>query len=444
MNTLRIGSFCSGIAAPETAWLPLGWAPQFFSEIDPFASAVLAHRFPGVPNVGDMTAVDTTALPPCDVWVAGTPCQAFSVAGLRQSLSDDRGNLTLHFVRLIHAADPRIVVWENVPGVLSTKDNAFGCFLAGLVGEGQPLVCHDGSWPDAGMAVGPQRSAAWRVLDAQYLGLAQRRRRVFVVSFRTGDGANPGAVLFEPESLPRHSPPSREAGSRVAGTFVARAHGGGGFGTDFESDGGVTVGHLLAHPLLGKSNSSHADDPETYVTHSLRADGFEASEDGTGRGTPLVPVAIQEDNQNGVTIRDTAGSLRSDAPGTQPCGTLIGEPVAFQCHGSNVGPMGTVRAGNGNTAGGVPFVAALRTAQTSAKVGRPAEGEGQPVHDVEIGDAGQPGQGLQGERLRSSLSREWLLRAARAAGATREALSKARLLRKEVPGSMAVRRLTPV
>lgn len=269
-RVLRFGSFCSGIGAPEAAWVPLGWTPQFFAEIEPFPCAVLAHHYPEVPNFGDMTAIDPAQLPDADCWVAGTPCQAFSVAGLRGSLSDERGNLTLHFVKLIHARNPRIVVWENVPGVLSTQDNAFGCFLAGLVGEAEPLVCGEGSWPDAGMVAGPVRSAAWRILDAQYFGLAQRRRRVFVVSFRTGDRLNPGAVLFEPESLRRDTPPSREAGARVAGCFAARTGGGGGFGKDFESDGG------------------------------------------------LVP--------------------------------------AYQCHGSNVGPMGHLRAGNGNEAGGVPFL----------------------------------------------------------------------------------------
>lgn len=326
-DDVNIGSFCSGICAPEVAWSPLGWKPRWFAEVDSFASAVEAHRFPDVPNLGDMTAIDPATLPDADLWVAGTPCQAFSVAGLRKSLGDARGNLTLHFVKLIHARNPLAVVWENVPGVLSTKDNAFGYFLAGLVGEGKPLLCGDGSWPDAGMVVGPVRTAAWRVLDAQFFGLAQRRRRVFVVSFRTGDGHNPGTVLFEPESVQRHSAPSREAGTRATTSLTT------GFGSRGADDNAGQAGWLIpdtfcmAHGQAGAevvrdgSPSLTCNHEAPIITHTLRGDGFDASEDGTGRGTPLIPVAVQEDNQNGVTVRDTAGSLRSDAPGTQPCGT---------------------------------------------------------------------------------------------------------------------------
>jgi DNA (cytosine-5)-methyltransferase 1 len=225
---LTYGSFCSGIEAATAAWHPLGWRPAFFSEIEPFPCAVLAHHYPTVPNLGDMTKVVGSAWRGrVDVLVAGTPCQSFSVAGLRRGLSDHRGNLTLAFVELVHDILPEFVVWENVPGILSAQDNAFGCFLAGLVGETEPLVSRDGTWPNAGMVAGPERTAAWRILDAQYFGLAQRRRRVFVVSCRTGDGHNPGAILFEPESLPWNPAPSREAGARVAASLTRGADSGG-------------------------------------------------------------------------------------------------------------------------------------------------------------------------------------------------------------------------
>ena len=149
---MRFGSVCSGIEAASVAFGPLGWKAAWFAEVEPFPSAVLAHHYPETPNLGDMTAIArrvlTGEVEAPDVLCGGTPCQAFSVAGLRESLADERGNLTLKFVELADAIDhvrvtrgdePAIVFWENVPGVLSTKDNAFGCFLAGLAGEDEPL-----------------------------------------------------------------------------------------------------------------------------------------------------------------------------------------------------------------------------------------------------------------------------------------------------------------
>lgn len=218
---LRFGSVCSGIEAASTAWEPLGWKPVFFSEIEKHPSNVLRYHWPDVPNLEDFTTIDGKAWD-IDVLVGGTPCQAFSVAGRRQSLEDDRGNLTLKFVELVHESDVPVVVWENVPGVLNTSDNAFGCFLGGLVGTDRALIpLKDGGWPGYGMVAGPRRIVAWRLLDAQYFGVAQRRRRLFLVSFRAGDGRNPGAVLFEPESVPRDTPPSRETGESVAPTVTS-------------------------------------------------------------------------------------------------------------------------------------------------------------------------------------------------------------------------------
>jgi DNA (cytosine-5)-methyltransferase 1 len=154
-----------------------------------------------------------------DVFCGGTPCQAFSVAGLRNSLDDARGNLSLTFVGIANAIDrvrsvrsdgPAIIFWENVPGVLSTKDNAFGCFLGALAGGDDPVTCPDGKWPTAGVVVGQKRAVAWRVLDAQYFGVAQRRRRVFVVA-SARDDFDPAAVLFEFSGVRRDTAPSREA-----------------------------------------------------------------------------------------------------------------------------------------------------------------------------------------------------------------------------------------
>jgi DNA (cytosine-5)-methyltransferase 1 len=222
-------SVCSGIEAASVAWHPLGWEPLAFSEIEPFPRKVLAHHYPDVPCHGDFTTLkDQPWIKDADVLVGGTPCQAFSIAGLRQSLNDDRGNLTLEFVRLANAiddlrSDPAIIVWENVPGVLSVADNAFGCFLAALVGNDTPLVPTGGKWTNAGMVIGPQRSAAWRILDAQYFGVAQRRRRVFVVA-SAREGFDPSEILFEREGMRRHSPPSRSKGERLADSLTVGAN----------------------------------------------------------------------------------------------------------------------------------------------------------------------------------------------------------------------------
>ncbi|WP_286086101.1 DNA cytosine methyltransferase [Agrobacterium sp. RC10-4-1] len=218
-NGLRFLSVCSGIEAASVAWHPLGWRAVAFSEIEKFPSAVLKHHYPDVPNLGDFTKIDTKTLGRVDILAGGTPCQAFSVAGLRQSLADARGNLSLEFVRLAHelAANNglRNVVWENVVGVLSTKDNAFGCFLAGLVGADSPIEPpRRGKWARHGMVSGPKGRAAWAVKDGQFFGVAQRRRRVLVVA-DFGNGADPAAVLFEPESMFRDTPPSREAGKGI-------------------------------------------------------------------------------------------------------------------------------------------------------------------------------------------------------------------------------------
>ena len=232
---MRFLSVCSGIEAASVAWEPLGWQASGFAEIEPFPCAVLAHHYPDVPNHGDMTLLPAKIrageVEAPDLLCGGTPCQAFSVAGLRQSLDDARGNLTLTFCEIADAIDamrkqPSIVFWENVPGVLNTKDNAFGCFLGALAGEDDALVAPGGRWANAGFVDGPQRAVAWRVLDAQYFGVAQRRRRVFVVASARAD-FDPAAVLFEFEGVRRDTAPSRETGQAVAGTFKACASSGG-------------------------------------------------------------------------------------------------------------------------------------------------------------------------------------------------------------------------
>lgn len=356
---LTFGSVCSGIEAASVAWEPLGMSPAWFSEISPFQSALLAHRFTSVPNLGDMTSIEVSdSLASIDVLVGGTPCQAFSVAGLRNSLDDDRGNLSLAFCRLSRriAAYGRLkfVVWENVPGVLSTKDNAFGCVLAGLVGEPDPIRPAGEKWTDAGCVYGPEGAAAWRCLDAQYVGLAQRRKRVFVV-FCPGGWTDPAKILFEWEGMRRDSPPSRTSGESIAasltrgadssvrggyagrrreddmnllaGPLDCRATAGGFPGTD-----GACSGHIVPDICGTLSDGTHMGrgltgrtptvdelsrclnaggmgrldwETETFIpvnggafeetAHTLRGEGFDASEDGTGRGTPLIAVHATQD-----------------------------------------------------------------------------------------------------------------------------------------------------
>lgn len=234
---MRFLSICSGIEAASVAFHPLGWQALAFAEIEPFPCSLLAHHYPQVPNLGDLTRWrewSPQLLAQADVLCGGTPCQAFSVAGLRGSLSDERGNLTLTFCHLfdeidhqrhLHGRPPAVCLWENVPGVFSTHDNAFGCFLAGLAGEDVPLEPPGGKWTDAGAVRGPRRAVAWRVLDAQYCGLAQRRKRVFVVA--SADPAfDPVAVLFELAGLRRDTPPRRGPGEGTSCGFETGPSGG--------------------------------------------------------------------------------------------------------------------------------------------------------------------------------------------------------------------------
>jgi DNA (cytosine-5)-methyltransferase 1 len=216
---MKFGSVCSGIEAASVAWNKLGWSASWLAEIEPFPSAVLAHYYPDVPNLGDMTLLPNKILSgeieAPDIFCGGTPCQAFSIAGNRESLDDARGNLSLTFCEIANAIDsvrdvPAIIFWENVPGVLNTKDNAFGCFLAGLAGEDGELKPSGKKWTNAGCVFGPKRAVAWRVLDAQYFGLAQRRKRVFVVASARND-FNPAEVLFEFDGLRRDTAPSRNS-----------------------------------------------------------------------------------------------------------------------------------------------------------------------------------------------------------------------------------------
>jgi DNA (cytosine-5)-methyltransferase 1 len=219
-------SVCSGIEAATVAWHPLGWEPLAFSEIEKFPSAVLQYHWPDIPNHGDFTTMKGDEYGRPDILVGGTPCQSFSIAGLRGGLDDERGNLALEYLRLAKRTGAKWLVWENVPGVLSSNEGRdFGTFLGGLVELGYRF--------------------AYRVLDAQYIrveshsrAVPQRRRRVFVVGY-LGDWRPPAAVLFEQESLSRYPAPSREKGESVAALTAN------GVGTCGADDNQGQAGHIV-------------------------------------------------------------------------------------------------------------------------------------------------------------------------------------------------------
>lgn len=364
MREVSFGSVCSGIDAPSVAWHPLGWRTAWLSEIDRAPSAVLAHHYPTTWNLGDMTAIAPLIragiLPAPDVLVGGTPCQAFSVAGLRNSLADARGQLSLSFVDLANALDekretPSIIVWENVPGVLNTKDNAFGCFLGALAGEDAALISPGGKWPNAGCAYGPKRTVVWRVLDAQYFGVAQRRRRVFVIASARED-FDPVTVLFEPEGMRRDSPPSRETwqippvgtlrssqggsdvdhvrAGHIVGTLTSacgpRGHGGSGLATDQ----GAEAGHLLA---FGGNNTSGPIQVGAALNACGSASGrmdFEsetficASRSGPSvRRLTLTECERLQAFPDGYTLVPYRGKLMADGPRYK----MLGNSMAVTC-----------------------------------------------------------------------------------------------------------------
>ena len=176
---MRYASVFSGVEAATLAWEPLGWEPVCFCEIDPFPSAVLAHRWPDVPNLGDITKVDWgVCLGAADLVVGGSPCQSFSIAGTRTGLEGASG-LMREYVRCVREVRPRWLVWENVPGALSSSGGEdFGCLLGELDALGYGL--------------------AWRVLDAQFFGVAQRRERLFVVGHLGPGGRSELARYFLP------------------------------------------------------------------------------------------------------------------------------------------------------------------------------------------------------------------------------------------------------
>lgn len=323
-------SVCSGIEAASVAWHPLGWQPVGFSEIEKFPSAVLKHHYPEIENYGDMQQfkqwpIRTGSI---DVLVGGTPCQSFSIAGLRQGLADARGNLTITFLAMAQKYQPNWVVWENVPGVLSDRTNAFGNLIAGLSEFGY--------------------HCAWRVLDAQYFGVPQRRRRVFVVASLGKQRA--GKILFEPESLCRDLTPCRPAQEKVAEGVADCTRGsskqGGWPGTDLDNHGAyIPVRANTLTSRMHKGINTTCDEGQTMIACvNVRQDpdvsnvsypigaldrGPGVMQNGVRRLTPMECERLQgfPDNYTRIPYRNKSESDCPDGPRYKALGNSMAVPV---------------------------------------------------------------------------------------------------------------------
>jgi len=277
LQVIPYGSLCSGMEMASQALEPIGYEPAFVAEIEAFPCGVMGYRIGAgrprnpidpdtmpteklrrqwaannrelermagrgafgnrIVNEGDFTKIRAANYRHIKLLIGGPPCQDFSIAGKRAGLDGDRGNLTLSYVELVldlfATGSLRVAAYENVPGLLSDKKNAFGCFLGALVGHDAPIVSPHGQgrWTDAGMVVGPRARAAWRVLDAQHFGLAQRRRRLFVIICPL-DGPDPARILFEPEGLFRPASAGSSQGQDIAPTVAGGARRSGGYSLD--------------------------------------------------------------------------------------------------------------------------------------------------------------------------------------------------------------------
>jgi len=309
--------------AAHIAWAPLGWKCAGVAEIEPGACTLLRHRMPHVPNLGDVAAVteaDIQRLGRIDVVIGGSPCQDLSVAGKRAGLGGARSGLFHEQLRIFNAArtfcGARWLVWENVPGAFSSNAGRDFAVVVGSM-AGCALDVPEDGWGNEGVALGENGLVEWSVLDSQWFGVAQRRRRVFAV-LDTGDWAGRPPVLLEPESLRGDSAPRRDEGpGTTVGTLGGTSPGGGWRVAADEAAAGQLIPELARCVTTGEGSRQ---DWETCtiipaVAHTLRADGFDASEDGTGRGTPLIPVPFD-------TTQITSKSNYSNPKPGDPCHPL--------------------------------------------------------------------------------------------------------------------------
>ena len=318
---MRYLSVCSGIEAATVAWHPLGWTAAAYSEIEKFPSQVLAHHYPDVPNVGDMTKFKEWNIGSIDLLVGGTPCQSFSVAGLRKGLDDPRGNLMLTYLAIADQYRPRWLVWENVPGVLSSNGGKdFGVFLGALGELGYGF--------------------AYRILDAQYFGVAQRRRRVFVVGY-LGDWRAAAAVLFERHSLSGDSAPSREKRKEAAGGITHGLGDGGELARCLNACNtasgrmDVSVETFVSQPIpLNSMNCFRSPDADPSTGCGIGKEG-EAMFTITKTNSHAVaqPICLMDQGGSVMNIEhDMTGTLRRETHGHEP---IVMQPISFSGQMSN-------------------------------------------------------------------------------------------------------------
>lgn len=386
--TLRYLSVCSGIEAATVAWHDLGWIPVGFSEIEPFPSAVLAHHYPGVPNHGDLTSWREWGLKPgsVDVLVGGTPCQSFSVAGLRRGLADPRGNLALTFLALADHLRPRWIVWENVPGVLSSSGGRdFGAFLGALAVLGYQF--------------------AWRVLDAQHFGVPQRRRRVFLVAHPRVECA--AAVLFERpggggDPAEGAGPGDIDPAGVAGGARGDRGARGGPYWNGADVADTLDVSALVKRQTMPDKRrfqavvverGSHWDDPalpHPTLNQSNRANGspgYSSQELFSQRGCGLVPdpypaptVFVKAtsphsaDEATRFEPTDVAACLNGWDERHDPPKHMVAEPVAFNVFPGRPGEdaPAELRACETEVANAVPVTEHARATDRGTRIVEPA------------------------------------------------------------------------
>jgi DNA (cytosine-5)-methyltransferase 1 len=375
--SLRFLSVCSGMEAASVAWEPLGWKAVGFSEIEPFPCAILKHRFPNTPNYGSLTEYTQWPLQPgsVDLLVGGTPCQSFSVAGLRKGMADPRGNLALVFLGLADRVKPRWIVWENVPGVLSSDGGRdFGSFLGALEQLGY-------GW-------------AYRILDAQHFGVPQRRRRVFVVAcLGAGGWESAASVLFEPESLCGDTAKGRKKGQGVA----SDAQGGAGSGGGCWWDGGQVSQTLDAVLQKGQTMPEKNRFPAVLQPIVIDRAAFNQGENAQfdphiGPADVMDPLVARGPHADGVRdagvipIHDQAtrfAGKRGDNQDGKGNGLGIGQPGD---------PMNTLTRGDHHAvaipldAAGVPFRKSKRAQSATDSESWVEAGEANTLNNFDLGD----------------------------------------------------------